>query len=245
MSFILLSDVSKSFTEGAADRHVLEGLDLNVKRSEFVVLMGRSGAGKSTLLNLIGGLDSAAAGRIRIGDFDIHEMDEEERTLFRRQHLGFVFQAYNLIPTLTVLENVILPLELAESGAMAGSRRTSDRGDRRKKAIGLLEDVGLGDRADSYPDVLSGGEQQRVAVVRALIHDPLLLLADEPTGNLDYETGRQVMDLLHDLVRKTGTTMIVVTHDRDFLRASDRVLELRGGQLHAVSPDEFNRVDPA
>lgn len=249
MSFIQLSEVMKSFSEGSADRHVLDGLDMNVERGEFVVLMGRSGAGKSTLLNLIGGLDSAAAGRIRIGEFDIHDMDEEQRTLFRRQHLGFVFQAYNLIPTLTVLENVMLPLELAETGSKRGSKarssKASDRSGRREKAVRLLEDVGLGDRAGSYPDVLSGGEQQRVAVVRALIHDPLLLLADEPTGNLDYQTGRQVMDLLHDLVRKTGTTMLVVTHDRDFLRASDRVLELRGGRLHAVSSDEFNRADPA
>lgn len=235
MSFIQLSEVVKTYTEGSVSRRVLDGLALDVERGEFVVLMGRSGAGKSTLLNLVGGLDAPSSGRIRIGEFDIHDMDEDERTLFRRRHVGFVFQAWNLIPTLTVLENVILPLELAAGGRAAAS----DRAVRRNRALGLLRDVGLGDRGDSYPDVLSGGEQQRVAVVRALAHDPLLLLADEPTGNLDYETGRQVMDLLHDLVRRTGTTMIVVTHDRDFLRASDRILGLRSGRLRTVSPDEI------
>ncbi|NNF04816.1 MAG: ABC transporter ATP-binding protein [Rhodothermales bacterium] len=238
MSFIELANVVKTYTEGAVSRRVLDALNLEIGRGEFVVLMGRSGAGKSTLLNLIGGLDAPSSGRIRIGDFNIDEMDEEERTLFRRRHLGFVFQAWNLIPTLSVLENVLLPLELA--AGRSGS--PDDRAARRNRALGLLEEVGLGDRGDSYPDVLSGGEQQRVAVVRALIHDPLLLLADEPTGNLDYETGRQVMDLLHDLVRRTNTTMIVVTHDRDFLRASDRILGLRSGRLRTVSPEELPGV---
>jgi putative ABC transport system ATP-binding protein len=194
--------------------------------------MGRSGAGKSTLLNLISGIDRPTSGRVRIGDTDLTDKTETERTLFRRTHVGFVFQSFNLISTLTVGENVRLPLELAGE---------SPRADR-DRAGAMLERVGLADRADQFPDRLSGGEQQRVAVARALVHEPLLVLADEPTGNLDYDTGQAVLTLLSDLVTDTGTTLLVATHDPEVLPRADRVLHLHGGTLHDEIPD-YVRTD--
>ena len=213
--------VSRVFREGLHTRIVLDAVDLTLAPGTFVALIGRSGSGKSTLLNLISGLDRPTSGEVVVGGVNLTQRTERERTLFRRRHVGFVFQAFNLIPTLTVAENVRLPLELNGRPAEAA----------RAVAHEALAAVDLADRADSFPDRLSGGEQQRVAIARALVHRPRLLLADEPTGNLDYETGRQVMDLLHRLVRQTGTTMLVVTHDRDFLEVSDRVLTLRQGRL--------------
>ena len=204
------------------ERVVLKGLDAEVRRGELVVLLGRSGSGKSTLLNIISGIDHPDAGEVVVGDTELTGLTERERTLFRRHHVGFVFQSFNLIPTLTVEENVRLPLELS---AWRGA-------DARGRARALLDAVGLGDRARSFPDRLSGGEQQRVAIARALVPEPLLLLADEPTGNLDFETGRQVMALLDRLVRDVGQTLLVVTHDRDLIDAADRVFTLRGGRLH-------------
>ncbi|MCB0720278.1 MAG: ABC transporter ATP-binding protein [Bacteroidetes bacterium] len=223
--FIKLVDVRKEFREGSVRREVLKGVALSVKEGEFVVLVGRSGAGKSTLLNVICGIDSPSSGEVVIKGVPLSSMSERERTLFRRRHVGFVFQSFNLIPTLTVGENVLLPIRL--DGMRDKQRETY--------ALSLLDRVGLGDRIDSRPDVLSGGEQQRVTIARALATKPFLLLADEPTGNLDYETGRQVMDLLHDLARSTGTTMLVVTHDRDFIGTSDQVVTLRDGKLQLLS----------
>ena len=221
-------DLHKSYREGERTREVLQGIDLAIRSGEFVVLLGRSGSGKSTLLNLVSGLDRPDSGSVVLGETDLARLSEQERTLFRRRHLGFVFQAFNLIPTLTVLENVLLPLELAGRLDQAG----------RTRAQNLLDEVGLGDRAGSFPDRLSGGEQQRVAIARALAHDPLFLLADEPTGNLDYRTGRQVLDLLERLVHRAGRTMLVATHDRDILDLADRVLVLHGGQVRASTPEE-------
>jgi len=218
---VQLRGLTKGYQEGEQFRTVLDGLNLTIGKGEMVVLLGRSGSGKSTLLNLISGIDKADAGEVIIGDTNLTTRSEHVRTLFRREHIGFVFQSFNLIPTLTVEENVLLPLEL---------NRRSGREDR-ERALHFLDEVGLGDRHDTFPDRLSGGEQQRVAIARALAHDPLLILADEPTGNLDYETGQQVLDVLDRLVRKAGRTMLVATHDHDLRAVADRVLFLQGGTL--------------
>ncbi|WP_028567158.1 ABC transporter ATP-binding protein [Salisaeta longa] len=218
---IALRDVVKSYQEGDTTRTVLNGLDLSLDGGAFVVLMGRSGAGKSTLLNIISGIDRPDAGRVRIGDTELTTLNETERTRFRRRHIGFIFQSFNLISTLTVAENITLPLEL--SGALDDAAE--------QRALEVLNRVGVPNRGDSFPDRLSGGEQQRVAVARALSTEPLLVLADEPTGNLDYETGQQVLDLLTTLVRDTGTTLLVATHDRALADRADRVLTLHQGRL--------------
>jgi len=190
-------------------------------RGEFVVLLGRSGCGKSTLLNLISGIDLPTRGEVLIDGVSITRLSEHERTMFRRRHIGFIFQFFNLIPTLTVEENLLLPLELAGTVGAAAHQL----------ARNLLQQVGLGDRLDSYPDHLSGGEQQRVAIARALVNRPDLLLADEPTGNLDEDTGRRVLELLDQLVHAAGATLIVATHSSEAVRLADRVLTIRDGLL--------------
>lgn len=222
---VRVSGVTKSYVEGDVSRQVLRGIDLELSPGRFAALLGRSGAGKSTLLNVLSGIDTPDSGTIEIGSVEISRLGEEERTAFRRRHLGFVFQAFNLIPTLSAVENVALPLTLNGVKTPQALARAGE----------LLERVGLGDRRSTFPDRLSGGEQQRIAIVRALIHEPTLLLADEPTGNLDHETGGVVMDLLHRLVREFGVTMLVVTHDHDLLAASDVVLRLKEGRLEIVT----------
>lgn len=216
-----IDDLHCSFTEGGRVHTVLDGLALTVGRGETVALLGRSGCGKSTLLNLVSGLATPGTGSIRVDGVDVHALGERERTLLRRRRIGFVYQFFNLIATLSVRDNVMLPLELDGRDTTAGHDR----------ADGLLADVGLAGRADSFPDRLSGGEQQRVALVRALIHEPPLLLADEPTGNLDGETGTIVLDLLDSLVRRSGHGMMLVTHSREIAARADRVLTLRDGRL--------------
>lgn len=223
---VSISGLSKAYSEGGVDRDVFRDLALDIPAGERLALLGRSGSGKSTLLNLISGIDRPDAGRVIVAGRDITAFNEHERTLFRRRHIGFVFQFYNLIPTLTVRENLLLPIELTgRIDARAHSR-----------ARILLEQIGLAERADSYPDRLSGGEQQRVAVARAIMHRPLLLLADEPTGNLDEESSARVLGLLHDLVRDAGTTLVMVTHSAGIARGCDRVMALREGSLRAYSP---------
>ncbi|WP_421775440.1 ABC transporter ATP-binding protein [Gracilimonas sp.] len=223
-SHIELQNLTKSYREGDKIRSVLDSMNLSVKEGEMIVLLGRSGSGKSTLLNLVSGIDKPDEGKVIIGGTNLAELDEKNRTLFRRKNIGFVFQSFNLISTLTAHENVLLPLKLKG----ATDEGTLD------KAQQFLDKVGLGDRGDSYPDRLSGGEQQRVAIARALAHEPMLILADEPTGNLDYETGQQILDILNNLVRENGRTIILATHDRDICKIADRVLELRGGKLQEV-----------
>ena len=227
-SHISLVRVNKSYQEGENVRTVLNDLELTVNEGEMIVLLGRSGSGKSTLLNLISGIDQPDSGQINIGGTDLAKLSEKERTLFRRKNIGFVFQSFNLISTLTVEENVLLPLKLkgVEDESLL------------QRARSFLNDVGLGDRGDSYPDRLSGGEQQRVAIARALAHEPMLILADEPTGNLDYETGKKILDILNKLVRENGRTIILATHDRDICSIADRVVELQSGQLHDVTEFE-------
>jgi putative ABC transport system ATP-binding protein len=217
-----LQDVSKAYAEGEAVREVLTGARLSLHRGEFVVLLGRSGSGKSTLLNLISGIDLPTRGSVLVEGRDLSRLSERERTLLRRERIGFVFQAFNLLPTLTVEENVRLPLELTgRTGASADGRVRE-----------LLAQVGLGGRERSFPDRLSGGEQQRVAVARALAHAPPLLLADEPTGNLDEQTGRQVLDLLEGLIRRDNACALVVSHDPDLAARADRTFVMEGGRLH-------------
>jgi putative ABC transport system ATP-binding protein len=218
---VRLSGVRKSFTEGGRARTVLDGVDVRIDPGEFVVLLGPSGSGKSTLLNLVAGIDLPDEGSVEIAGNELVGLEERERTLFRRAHLGFVFQFFNLLPTLTVEENLLLPIELKGRVDAASEAR----------ARGLLERVGLADRAGAFPDRLSGGEQQRVALCRALVHAPDLVLADEPTGNLDPETGSTILDLLEELVRSDGRTLLAVTHSMELAARADRVLRIDHGKV--------------
>jgi putative ABC transport system ATP-binding protein len=217
-----IRQLSRSFREGSRVHRVLDGLDAEVRSGEHLAIVGRSGSGKSTLLNLISGIDRADAGAVEIDGVEVTALGEPGRTLFRRAHVGFVYQFFNLIPTLDVAENVRLVLELnGVRGAAA-----------RHRSLAALAGVGLAARAHSAVDQLSGGEQQRVAIARALVHEPQLLLADEPTGNLDEETGREMLPVLLSLTRARGATLVIVTHDEALAATADRVLELREGRLH-------------
>lgn len=215
MVMIVLNDVSKTFAEGRSARVVLEAVSLQVDAGEFVAVQGSSGSGKSTLLSIIAGLDLPDSGFVEIEGRRINTMSERERTLYRRESIGFVFQFFSLIPTLTVSENIGLGLEL-------NSREKEV--DTRVKY--LLDKISLADRRDSYPDRLSGGEQQRVAIARAIAHSPTLVLADEPTGNLDEETESNILDLLEQLNDLQGTTLLVATHSADVAARADRVLQI-------------------
>lgn len=221
MHDLVLQGLCRSFREGERVHRVLDGVEARFAAGEAVALIGRSGSGKSTLLNLIAGLDRADAGSISVGGREVSALREPELTLWRRRQVGFVHQFFNLIPTLSTAENVRLALELNGIRGAQAARRTAT----------ALEAVGLGHRAGSPIDVLSGGEQQRVAIARALIHEPSVLLADEPTGNLDSETARQVFPLLTSLVRTSGATLLLATHDRALAAGMDRVFELREGKL--------------
>ena len=218
---LILKQLSRSFHEGGRVHRVLDHADARIEKGSAVAVIGRSGSGKSTLLNLISGIDRADSGTVEFDGREITALAEPARTLFRRAHVGFVYQFFNLIPTLDVEENVRLVLELnGVRGAAA-----------RQRSAAMLAEVGLGDRLHSAVDKLSGGEQQRVAIARALVHEPALLLADEPTGNLDEETARQVLPVLASLTRARGATLLIVTHDSALARSVDRVLELREGRL--------------
>jgi putative ABC transport system ATP-binding protein len=222
---LLLRQLCRSFREGERVHRVLDHADAEIGNGEAVAIIGRSGSGKSTLLNLISGIDRADSGIVEFAGRDVTALAEPARTLFRRAHVGFVYQFFNLIPTLDVEENVRLVLEL---NGVRGP-------DARRRSAAILSEVGLGDRLHSAVDKLSGGEQQRVAIARALVHEPALLLADEPTGNLDDETARQVLPVLLSLTRARGATLLIVTHDSVLARSADRVLELREGRLNEMS----------
>jgi putative ABC transport system ATP-binding protein len=222
---VKLRNLTKSYEEAGTTRTVLHALDTDIREGEFAVLLGKSGSGKSTLLNLIGGIDTPTDGEVWIKDTCLTCLNERKLTLFRRDNIGFVFQFFNLIPTLTALENVSLPYEL----------RGNDRREGEKKALALLERVGLAGRGKTYPDKLSGGEQQRVAIARSLVHQPLLILADEPTGNLDEETGKTILDLLLELTRDAGKTLIMATHSAEVVPFADEVYHIHEGKLVAES----------
>lgn len=219
---IRIDNLSKSYQEGSRTRWVLHQACISIHPGEFIAILGKSGSGKSTLLNLISGIDRTDSGEIWLDGQNLTAMDEQQRTLYRRKNIGFIFQFFNLIPTLTVWENVILPLEL--SGMT--------RAEYSQLAQRLLADVGLEDRIGAFPDRLSGGEQQRVAIARALVHNPLLVLADEPTGNLDEDTGKQILTLLDRLTRQDGKNLILVTHSREAAGYADRVFTLKDGKLY-------------
>jgi len=219
--------VHKSYSLGRRSLHVLRGVSLSIKAGEFVAILGASGSGKSTLLHVLGLLDSPDRGKVIIEGIDSAELAPAERDRIRCQTVGFVFQFYHLQPELTVLENTMLPAMAATGPAGWAGRRSQARA----RAIELLERLGLGERMNHRPGELSGGEQQRVAIARALMNRPKVLLADEPTGNLDSRTGGQILRLLKELNRDTGQTIIMVTHDESLARAADRVLHLRDGRL--------------
>ena len=223
---INLKGLCKSFKEGDVEHQVLASVDLEISAGQFVVLLGPSGSGKSTLLNLLGGIDSPTSGSVHIGAVDLTALAEPQRTLFRRDHLGFVFQFFQLIPTLSVLENVTMPAELAGRPSAVV----------RPKALSMLKLVGLADRADSRPDQLSGGQQQRVAIARALVQEPSLVLADEPTGNLDEHTGDLVLQLLIELTRSQGRTLVMATHNPAIAEQADRVLVVHDGHVRPKLP---------
>jgi putative ABC transport system ATP-binding protein len=219
--FLELNELNKFYLEGGEMREVLRNVSLKIQEGQIVALLGRSGSGKSTLLNLLAGIDEPSSGSIRIAKTMLNELDEHQRTLFRRKNIGFVFQSFNLIPTLTVEENLLLPMELNGISVKFAKARVAE----------FMQELGLGDRLESFSDRLSGGEQQRVAIARALVHEPNLVLADEPTGNLDRQTGEQALGLFRELIRKAGKTMIVATHSSDVLGIADRVISLEGGEL--------------
>ena len=223
-ALIQASQLTRRYSLGKAVVTALSGVELTVPRGEFTALVGPSGSGKSTLLNLIGGLDHPSSGEIQVNGLSLGRAAEPELVRYRRETVGFIFQSFNLLPTLTALENVEAPLMLAESPAR----------DRRERATALLESVGLGPRILHKPNELSGGEKQRVAIARALANRPLLLLADEPTGNLDSKTGAAVLDLLYSLLKAQGLTMIMVTHDPEIAGRADRIIHLRDGNIQNI-----------
>ncbi|HET9370087.1 MAG TPA: ABC transporter ATP-binding protein [Vicinamibacterales bacterium] len=216
---IELVGVSRTVTSGAGSLTILQPTSFRIDAGRAVAITGPSGSGKSTLLGLIAGLDAPSTGRILIGDTDITRLGEEALARLRGEQIGIVFQFFHLLPSLTALENVLVPMEIANLP------------DARGRATRLLADVGLSDRGHHYPSQLSGGEQQRVAIARALANDPAVLLADEPTGNLDTATGRQIIDLLVSVNRARGRTLIIVTHDAELAALADEVLMLRDGRL--------------
>jgi putative ABC transport system ATP-binding protein len=211
--------LTKTIDTGTHRVDILKGIELEIPRGQFAAVMGPSGSGKSTLLGLLAGLDTPTAGQIFLDGQEISGLKEDELALVRGRKIGFVFQSYHLIPTLTAEENVLLPMELAGNGD--GAKRASE----------LLERVGLAGRRDHYPVQLSGGEQQRVALARAFMMRPPILMADEPTGNLDSENGRLVLDLLLSLNRQEGTTLVLVTHDQELAANADRRILLRDGRI--------------
>ncbi len=221
MPFVVVSALAKSYPVGGRSLSVLRGLDLSVERGEMLAIVGASGVGKSTLLHLLGGLDAADAGSIRIGEAEIAAMSDADRVAFRNRRVGFVFQFHHLLPEFTAIENVEMPLRIARATA----------GERRPRAEQVLGRVGLAERLDHRPGMLSGGEQQRVAVARALVMGPDLLLADEPTGDLDEGTADALHGLLREMHRERQLTSIIATHNPRLAAACDRILRLHDGRL--------------
>jgi lipoprotein-releasing system ATP-binding protein len=221
MAFVSVTGLNKFYDVTGKRLHVLRDLDLSVEKGEMVAIMGASGVGKSTLLHVLGGLDVIDAGQVRVGEHDIATMDDEARVAFRNRHIGFVFQFHHLLPEFTAVENAMMPMRIARISAAEA----------RPKAEALLQRVGLGDRLDHRPGMMSGGEQQRVAVSRALIMQPTLLLADEPTGDLDEATADSLHQLLRTMHAEFGLTAIIATHNPRLAAQCDRTLRVEGGRL--------------
>ncbi|HYB96016.1 MAG TPA: ABC transporter ATP-binding protein [Vicinamibacterales bacterium] len=224
MSFVSVSGLNKFYTAAGTRLHVLRDLDLTVEKGEMVAIMGASGVGKSTLLHVLGGLDAIDGGTVRVGEHEIATMNDAARVAFRNRHIGFVFQFHHLLPEFTAIENAMMPLRIARVSAA----------DARPKAEALLRRVGLGDRLEHRPGMLSGGEQQRVAVSRALVMQPSLLLADEPTGDLDEATADALHELLRSMHGEFGLTAIIATHNPRLAAQCDRTLRLEGGKLSSA-----------
>ena len=221
--FLEIRDIKKSFGTGDSKVDVLKGLDLDIEKGEFCVLLGPSGSGKSTLLNIIGGIESADGGSISIEGEKLADMKEKKLSQYRRKHLGYIFQMYNLIPNLTALENVELALQICKDPLDAEM---------------VLKEVGLADRMKNFPAQLSGGEQQRVSIARALAKNPKLLLCDEPTGALDYNTGKAILKLLQDMCRERGMTVILITHNSAITPMADRVIKMKNGKVGSMKLNE-------
>lgn len=224
MSVIETNNLQKHYQVGENSVHAVDGVDLTVREGEFVCISGRSGSGKSTLLSLLAGLESPTDGEVKLLGEHLERMNEKERGRFRREHIGFIFQAYNLLPQFNSWENVAIPLEI----------RGVPLEERKKRAMEALEMVGLADHAEHRPTELSGGQQQRISIARAIITRPGIVFADEPTGNLDSRTGTEVMELLTDLFRRWGTTFLVVSHDEDMNRYTDREIRLKDGKIEKI-----------
>ena len=223
MAFVEFRDVRKTYRMGDVEVHAVDGMDFEIEQGEFCVIVGPSGAGKTTVLNMLGGMDSATAGTIMLDGREISGLSEHDLTLYRRYDIGFVFQFYNLVQNLTALENVELASQICKDPLPADE---------------VIRQVGLAERMDNFPAQLSGGEQQRISIARALAKNPKLLLCDEPTGALDYHTGKQILKLLQDTCRETGRTVAVVTHNSAFCDIADRVIRVRSGKAESVEMNE-------
>lgn len=221
--FVQLEGITKVYKMGEVEIHAVDGIDFSIKKGEFVVIVGPSGAGKTTVLNILGGMDTATSGRIIVDGEDITGYNERQLTGYRRNDIGFVFQFYNLVPNLTAKENVELALQICKDPL---------------DATEVLNDVGLGDRLANFPAQLSGGEQQRVSIARALAKNPKLLLCDEPTGALDYNTGKSILKLLQDMCRLRGMTVIVITHNSALAPMADRLIRIKNGKVSTMEINE-------
>ena len=222
-SFVSLEDVKKIYQMGEVQIMAAAGIDFQIEGGEFAVVVGPSGAGKTTVLNILGGMDTASSGRVIVDGKDIAQYSPRQLTAYRRDDIGFVFQFYNLIPNLTALENVELALQICKNPMDAQE---------------VMEDVGLGERLDNFPAQLSGGEQQRVSIARALAKNPKLLLCDEPTGALDYNTGKAILKLLQDTCREKGMTVILITHNSAIAPMADRVIKIKNGMVSEMTVNE-------
>lgn len=222
-NIVLAKDVVKEYTMGEVKVRASDGMNILIKRGEFAVVLGPSGSGKSTILNIIGGMDRPTSGEVWVDGKNITGYSDKELTLYRRKNIGFVFQFYNLMPNLTALENVELVTQVSDDPLSPKD---------------IMKDVGLYDRLNNFPAQMSGGEQQRVAIARALVKNPLLILCDEPTGALDYNTGKMVLKLLHDINRNTGKTIVVITHNAAIAAMADRVIRVKSGMVESVNVND-------
>lgn len=222
-AFVKLERVTKVYRMGEVEIHAVDGIDFEIQKGEFVVIVGPSGAGKTTVLNILGGMDTASSGRVVVDGQDIAKYSQKKLTGYRRNDIGFVFQFYNLVPNLTALENVELAMQICKNPLNASI---------------VLEEVGLGQRMKNFPSQLSGGEQQRVSIARALAKNPKLLLCDEPTGALDYQTGKSILKLLQDMCRQRGMTVIVITHNSAITPMADRVIRIKNGRVDTEQINE-------